>query len=193
LIELQHVNVKLLVKAEEDASLEPLVRVFHGWIQGQVCDELLLDVTDYRHVYAGSGVVLIGHEGNYSLDNTDNRLGVRYNRKTPLEGSNQDRLKQAARAALTACQRLEDDPLLEGKIQFNGQDIEVFINDRLLTPNQETTREAVRPDLEAFSQQLFGGSEYSMSFQADPRRVFGVSLKTSQEFLVADLLANLAS
>ena len=127
------------------------------------------------------------------MDNADNRLGVRYNRKAALDGSNQDRLKQAARAALTACQRLEDDPLLEGKVQFNGQDIEVFINDRLLTPNQEITREAVRPDLEAFSYQMFGGSEYSMSFQADPRRLFGVSLKASQEFLVADLLANLAS
>ena len=80
-MQLQHVNVKLLVQNAEDLDLEPLIPVFHGWIRGQVLGELLLDVADYRHVYAGPGVVLIGHEGNYSVDNTDNRLGVRYNRK----------------------------------------------------------------------------------------------------------------
>ena len=47
------------------------------------------------------------------MDNTDNRLGVRYNRKAALEGNNEDRLKQATRAALTACRRLEEEPRLE--------------------------------------------------------------------------------
>ena len=99
-MEMQHVNVKLLVRNPEDVDLEPLIPVFHGWIQSQRGEGLLLDIADYRHVDAGPGVVLIGHEGNYSVDNTDNRLGVRYNRKAALDGSNQDRLKQAARAAL---------------------------------------------------------------------------------------------
>ena len=57
-MELQHVNVKLLVKNPQEVDLEPLIPVFHGWIQDQVCEELLLDVADYRHVYAGPGVVL---------------------------------------------------------------------------------------------------------------------------------------
>ena len=43
-------------------------------------------MADYRHVPEGPGVMLIGHQANYSVDNTDNRLGVRYNRKEPLEG-----------------------------------------------------------------------------------------------------------
>ena len=137
-------------------------------------------------------MVLIGHEGNYSVDNTDNRLGVRYNRKAALDGSNQDRLKQAARAALTACQRLEAEPRLGGKLRFNGQEIEVFINDRLLAPNSDATREAVTSDLQAFSQKLFRGREYSMSYGSDPRKLFAVSLKAAQPFSVADLLQRLA-
>src|SRR5260370_201374 len=120
-MELQHVNVKLLVRNPEEVDLEPLIPIFHDWIQNQVGEGLLLDVADYRHVDAGPGGVLIGHEGNYSVDNTDNRLGVRYNRKAPLDGSNQDRLKQAARAALTAWQRLEADPRVRGKLRFNGE------------------------------------------------------------------------
>lgn len=192
-MELQHVNVKLLVKNPQEVDLEPLIPVFHGWIQDQVCEELLLDVADYRHVYAGPGVVLIGHQGNYSVDNTDGRLGVRYNRKAVLDGSNQGRLKQAARAALTACQRLEAEPRLGGRLRFNGQEIEVFINDRLVTLNRDATRETVKSDFRIFFQKLFRGSEYSLSYGSDPRRLFAVSVKASRPFLVADLLENLTS
>ena len=191
-MQLQHVNVKLLVQNPEEVDLEPLIPAFHGWIQDQVGEGLLLDIADYRHVDAGPGVVLIGHEGNYSVDNTDNRLGVRYNRNAALDGSNQDRLKQAARAALTACQRLEADPRLGGRLHFNGQEIEVFINDRLVAPNCDATRVAVNSDFQIFFQKLFQGREYSMSYGSDPRKLFAVSVKAAQPFSVADLLRNLA-
>lgn len=190
-MELQHLNVKLLVGKPEEVALEPLIPVFHSWIEGQVFDELLLDVADYRHVHAGPGVVLIGHEANYSVDNTDERLGVRYNRKAALEGSNQDRLRQAMRAAATACQRLEAEPRLGGNLQFNGREMEFFVNDRLLAPHCEATRETLRPEFEAFFKKLFRGGEYAVSYFRDPRRPFGVSVKSSPRFATADLLANL--
>src|ERR1700736_2022091 len=154
-MQLQHVNVKLLVRNPEGVDLEPLLPVSHDWIRDQVGEGLLLDIADYRHVEAGPGVVLIGHEGNYSVDNTENRLGVRYNRKAALDGSNQDRLKQAARAALTAGQRLEAESRLHGKLRFNGQEIEIFINDRLLARNCDATREAFDSDFKPFSEEFF--------------------------------------
>jgi hypothetical protein len=192
-MDLQHVNVKLLVKDPDEVDLEPLIPIFHSWIQDQVCQELLLDVADHRHVDAGPGVVVIGHQANYSVDNTDHRLGVRYNRKAPLEGSNQDRLKQATRSALTACQRLESDSRLDGKLRFNGQEMEVFINDRLVAPNRDATHEAVKSDFQIFFQELFRGTEYSLSYGSDPRRLFAVSVKASHPFSVVDLLENLTS
>src|SRR6202048_2606453 len=154
-VQLQHVNVKLLLRNPEEVDLEPLIPVFHDWIREQVGTGLLLDVADYRHVDAGPGVVLIGHEGNYSVDNTDRRLGVRYNRKAALDGSNQDRLKQATRAALTACQRPAAESRLGGKLRLNGQEMEMFVNDRLLAPNSEATRQAFKSDFETFFQHLF--------------------------------------
>jgi len=190
---LQHINVKLLLKDSQDVDLDPLIPVFHNWIQEQVCDELLLDVADYRHVHGGPGVVLIGHEADYSVDNTDNRLGVRYNRKATLDGGNQDRLAQAALAALTACQRLQEDTRLNGKVHFNGQDIEIFVNDRLLAPNNEATREALNAEFQAFSTGLFGGTEYSLSFGDDPRRLLAVSLRASRAFTVGELIENVKS
>jgi hypothetical protein len=191
---LQHINVKLLVENPGAANLDPLLPVFHDWIQKQVCEELLLDVADYRHVPAGPGVVLIGHEGNYSVDNADDRLGVRYNRKAALDGSNQDHLIQATRAALTACQRLETDPRLESKLRFNGRELEVFINDRLLAPNRAGTRQAVEPEFRSFLHRLLGGSDYSLEFaNGDPRKLFSASVKTAKALSVAGLLKNLHS
>lgn len=192
-INLQHVNVKLLAQDPEDVDLEPLIPVFHRWIREHVFDELLLDVADYRHVQEGPGVVLIGHQANYSVDNTDNRLGVRYNRKAGLEGTNLDRLRQAARAALIAFQRLEAETDLAGRLRFNGHDLEVFVNDRLFASNVEATRQAATPELRAFFDMLFRGGEYSLSHGSDPRSLFGVYVKSSKAFSVADLLANLAS
>jgi hypothetical protein len=191
-MQLQHINVKLLVQNPQDVDLESLIPVFHSWIQEQSNGERLLDVADYRHVEAGPGVVLIGHEGNYSVDNTDNRLGVRYNRKATLDGSNQDRFEQAARAALSACRRLEAEPRLGGSLRFNGQEIEIFINDRLLAPNSDETRDAVASDLRVFSKKLFGEEEYSVSYERDPRKLFAVSLKSGKPISVTDLLQHLA-
>jgi hypothetical protein len=191
-MQLQHVNVKLLVQNPEEAHLEPLIPVFHSWIENQNGDELLIDVADYTHVPAGPGIVLIGHEGNYSVDNAGSRLGVRYNRKAVLDGSNQDCLKQATRSALTACRRLEEEPRLGGKFRFNGQDIEIFINDRLVAPNNAATREAFDGDFHLFSRRLFRGKEYSISYGADPRSLFTAFVKAAEPSSAAELLEALS-
>jgi hypothetical protein len=191
-MELQHVNVKLLVKDPESVDLDPLVPVFHNWIQGQVFEGQLVDVADYRHVPAGPGVILIGLDGDYSVDNTDSRLGVRYNRKAVLDGSNQDRLKQATRSALSAFQRLEAETNLGGQLHFNGQDVEIFVNDRLMAPNCPETREAFKSDFESFSDKLFGAGKYSLAYNNDPRKLFTVWLKAIQPVPVKELLANLS-
>lgn len=190
-MELQHVNVKLLVREPEQVKLEVVIPVFHRWIQEQAKGELLLDVADYRHVHAGPGVVLIGHDGNYSLDNTDGRLGVRYNRKTPLAGTNRDRLAQAAEAALAACVHLEREPSLDGTIRFDGREIEVWINDRLLAPNSAETRRAAHAELQNFFTNLLGGGEFDLAYPQDPRCLFGVRATVSVPVDALALVENL--
>ena len=190
-MEIQHVNVKLFLKNPEEVDLEALIPVFHSWIRTQDNDELLLDVADYRHVRSGPGVVLIGHLGNYSLDSAGGRLGVRYNRKAALKGTNQDRLVQATQAALGACQRLEAEPRLGGSIQFNGREVEVFINDRLLAPNTLQTRTAADAEFLAFFSTLFEDVEHTVSYPPDPRSLFSVRVRTSRMFHTTTLMNNL--
>jgi len=192
-MDFQHVNVKFLVKNPEAVDLALLIPVFHRWIQGQVCEELLLDIADYSHVPEGPGILLIGHQADYSVDNRNGRLGVRYNRKAPFDGTNQDRLKQAACSALKALQRLEREAALGGKISFNAHDVELFINDRMLAPNREDTRRAFEPDFKALFDKLFRGTEYSLSYDTDPRRLLWLSARSSKTFSIAELISNLSS
>ena len=187
-IELQHINVKLFVRDPEKVDLEAVVPVFHIWIQGQIFDELLLDVADYSHVPDGPGVVLIGHEADYALDNTDGRLGVRYNRKAPRPGSNRERLVQAMRSALNAFQRLEQD----FNLHFNNREIEIVVNDRLLASNTDASRQAAEPELKEFLDHLLDGAEYSLQYPSERRKLFGVTVTAARDFSTQELLANLS-
>ena len=187
-IELQHINVKLFVNDPEKVDLEGVVPVFHQWIQGQIFEELLLDVADYSHVPEGPGVVLIGHEADYALDNTGGRLGVQYNRKAPLAGHNRDRLVQATRSALNAFLRLQSD----FNLYFNRREIEIVVNDRLLAPNTGQTAKLAQPELEEFLGQLLQGAGYSAKYPTEPRRLFGVSIVAQREFSLQELSANLS-
>jgi hypothetical protein len=192
-MQIQHVNVKLLMQGHVgDADLEPLIPVFHNWIENQNGDELLIDVADYRHVHGGPGIVLIGHEANYSVDNTGNRWGIRYNRKGILDGSNQDRLTQAVRAALSACQRLEAELRLVGKLRFDGREIELFVNDRLAAPNNAETRAAADPEFQQFFGKLFSGKEYSISYGSETRSLFTANVKAARPVTASELLSTLA-
>lgn len=190
-MELQHVNVKLLLREPQALALASVVPVFHRWIHDQVCDGLLLDVADYHHVHHGPGVLVIGHEGDYSIDHSDGRLGVRYNRRAPLAGDNQGRLKQAATAALKACQLLESEPALKGKIRFNGQDVRISVNDRLLAPNTTASEQAVLPEIRSFAERVFRGTHYEISFPEEARRLLTIAIRASRPFSAAEMLENL--
>ena len=170
---LQHINVKIFVADAFSIKLADAVPVFHRWIRDNVCDEMLVDVADYRHVPEGPGVMLIGHQANYSLDNRENRRGLLYNRKAVLDGTLRDRLRQAHEAALTACKRLESDPAFGGNLHFELGHCEVFVNDRLLAPNTEETWLLLKPELE----NLFPGC--SLERRGEPRDLLRVEVTQS--------------
>ena len=189
-MELQHINVKLLVRNPENVDFSSFVPIFHRWIQNQSLEGKLLDVADYRHVPGGPGVILIGHEGDYSVDNTDNRVGIRYNRKATLDGNNQDRLRQAMLAAVNVFLLLEEEP---GSVHFNGQDFEVSINDRLLAPNSAETLAVSKPDINAFFEKLLGTKAYHLSFETDRRRLFTIFVKAPHQVSPMQLQKTLLS
>lgn len=172
----QHVNIKIFA-SQADIQLADAVPVFHRWIQEAAAPELLIDVADYKHVPDGPGVMLIGHEADYSLDETGGKLGILYNRKTAVNGDFQAVLRQAFDSALSAARRLESTPEFTGKLKFNEGDAEVIINDRLLAPNTDATWETVRPELMRFFSSVHGSGNFRMERHGEPRDRFQVGVK----------------
>ncbi|MCH2200898.1 MAG: hypothetical protein MK102_02930 [Fuerstiella sp.] len=166
----QHVNIKFFVDGELTVELDKVIELFHRWTAEQIRDELLIDVADYRHVPAGPSVALIGHEADYVLDNTGYRYGLRYNRKTALDGSNEHRMLQAVRSALQACELLEAE---FATLRFNRREFEITVNDRALAPNTEETRVAFEPILRSFIGEHLQQSDFTVDYQRDERSLFG--------------------
>ena len=189
-VDIHKIDIKFYM--DEGGELEPETwfRTFNSWIS-DTSDEVLVDVTDYSHVHAGPVTLLVGHDANYSIDNTDEMPGLLYQRKGRLEGSLSDRLRSVFAAALKACGRLEADPLVEGRVKFRGDEVLLIVNDRLRAPNTEETFGAIRPDLVELLKKLFSGAEYALERDPDPKHRFGLRVKVSGSFEIDNLLENI--
>ena len=144
-MDLYKIGIKLFVTNPEAVRLRDFIPVFHGWIQQQkIAGHQLIDVHDYSHVHNGPGILLVAHEGNFSMDQEGGRLGLLYYRKRPLEGGFEANLKSVLQTALQAGKLLEAEPKLDG-IKFNTKEVLVITNDRLLAPNDAAARTKFEP------------------------------------------------
>lgn len=181
-MEFQHINAKIFVDGELPFDPSLFIYVFHQWIQESVLPELLIDVADYCHVPEGPGVLLVAHEADYSMDHTDGRWGMRYNRKAPLPGSNEDRYAQAFVSAAGACLLLEKHFEAEGPLRFSRSEFEVFVNDRALAPNTSETRAEFESTLKAGLVNLLGHDKLTLRAPTDSRRRVGAVINSARPF-----------
>ncbi len=178
---IQHVNVKVFVDGELAISIEDLVKVFHKWVSEQSMPEMMIDVADYMHVPNGPGIVLVGHEADYSLDYTGGKIGLRYNYKAVRDGSNQEQLQHAFDNATSCCNRLEAE--LSG-LKFDRSQVEITINDRAIAPNTAETKSALSSDFDTFAKSI-GGGEAAIEYESNERRLFGAVIKLANAFAAA--------
>jgi hypothetical protein len=144
-MDLYKIGIKIFVTNPQAVRLRDFIPVFHGWIQQQkIAGHLLIDVHDYSHVHNGPGILLVAHEGNFSVDQEGGRLGLFYYRKQPLQGGLEANLKSALQTVLQACKLLESEPKLDG-LKFDTKEILVLANDRLLAPNDAAGRAKIEP------------------------------------------------
>ncbi len=188
-MEVQRVNVKFFAAAGCGVALDSFVRVFNSWIQGT--DGEYYDLADYGHVPAGPGVVLVADEANISIDNNGDRLGLLYSRKRPLDGTNREKLVASVAAALDYCRRIEEEPALDGRMRFRGDEALIIVNDRLFAPNNEETFSALKPEIEALAKTLYGGTSFTIEREQEPRKRFAVHIKASAPFSIKTLLESL--
>ena len=183
--------VKFFLTDASSFDQHALVPLFHQWIQTHaLADHLLIDVADYRHVQSGPGTVLVAHEATLSADAAENRPGLLYARKAPIEGDFADRLRVVFRAALQAVSLLQTASSLDGKVQFRTDNPVFRINDRLFAPNTSETFAEIRPSLETFLTGLYG-EPVELAHRPNSETVFEVHVTALNSPPVSELLSRL--
>ena len=187
---LQRFSLRIFAEPASAGAPSTIIPVFHTWIQDHAVPGLLIDVADYTHLVDGPSVLLVAHEANYALDETGGRPGLSYTRKQPLDGTFGERLAAAAAALFTAARRLEQDTsrMTGGGIVFPGNEIAFAANDRLTAPRTADTETALRGELAAFGDRLFGGADVEVQPLDDPARL-GFTLKTAETVPLDGLLS----
>jgi hypothetical protein len=144
--EVYRLGVKIFAEDSANVRMKDFVGIFHSWIQKQcVEDHQLIDVHDYSHIHNGPGILLVAHEGNFSTDMADGKLGLTYFRKLPAGVTTEDALRGCVKTARAAVNLLEAESVLKGRLRFRRGDVLVIFNDRLLAPNDTVTFEALKP------------------------------------------------
>jgi hypothetical protein len=166
-MELHRLGIKFFAVDPTSINLEDFIPLFHGWIQGQALKgHLLIDVHDYSHIQNGPGILLVAHEGNFSIDMADGRPGLYYYRKTPTPLSSVGHMATVFKTGLDACRLLEKDL----KLQFKTDEFLVIANDRLEAPNTEETFAELQPAVKDALQEVFGASSFKLTrASTDPK------------------------
>ena len=134
-MELQKFGIKLFLDANGSYFSKDFIPVFHSWIQDKiVADNLVIDVADYSHIPDGPGIMLIAHEGHFSLDQENLKPGIMYMRKTELEGSFKVRFKKVLSTVIEAADRLHNNNINK-EINFINNSFRFIANDRLYAEN----------------------------------------------------------
>lgn len=175
-MDIQHFRVKLFATSDSRPHLGDAIPVFHRWIQQKRLPEMMIDVSDYEHVPSGPGIILVCHEAIYGLDQGKGKLGLVYNRRAALNGTVEDRLRQAVSSAEAAAELLEQEPEFAGTLRFDRNTWEVAVNDRALAPNNEETWETLAPVIREVFDRVIGAGKYRLQHHPDPRELFRVTV-----------------
>ena len=166
--DLHRFGLEIYLEQGTAPSATACIPVFHQWIREGALDGLLLDVADYRHLSDGPQLLLVGHEGNLALDESNGRSGLLYTAKRVPGDSFGARLSQVARRLLTAARRLEEDETLTPSPRFDSGRIELISNDRLAAPTDEDAAAALRPALERLGTRLHPDTGHELDAPPGP-------------------------
>ena len=187
---LQRIGTKLFLAEGCEVEAAAFVPVFQRWIQCKQLPGLLIDVADYSHAHHGPGIMLIGNEGDLSLDFGEGRPGLLYMRKREHAPRLSEGLAICARQCLVAADMLQREQDIDG-LRFALDEMQVVLADRLRAPNTEEAFASRRGELAIFGYRLYGDANLKQVSQ-DPRANLCVSVSTSDEQSLTELLARTA-
>ncbi len=186
---LQNIQWKLHLAEGSAPDPHEWFKAFGTWIPGS--PEVFVDVADYSHVQDGPVIFLSGHNVVYSLDGVGRRLGLLYERRQPAEGSNPEKLHESLTSLLKHAALLEADATFKDKPKFLAGDLKFLVNNRGIAPNNDATLAAVKPELDALLNKVYGEGAYTLTREPDARQRFTVYVKAKAPVTVAEALKKL--
>ena len=141
----KRLGVKFYISNPDAVELDAIIPIFQRWIQQQTVENMLIDVADYKHVPEGPGILLIAHEGDYSVDMAHGKPSLLYTYKIVAEDNVAAAVATAARRALTAINALLAEETIT--LEFDLKSAEISFIDRLNYPNTEDTLSKVQESL----------------------------------------------
>ena len=192
---LYKLTIKFYVAQDTFAPAE-FVPVFHHWIQNQsLAEHLLIDVADYAHVPCGPGTLVVASQANIHMDRSNNRLGLLYVRKTPVNGviSFPETLKAIFKYALAAAIKMQSESALDGRLKFRTDEITIRLNDRLIAPNSPETVAEYHPLVVSFAKILFPAEKVTVEpCSKTPKHLIDLCVKSSGQASLTDLIERIA-
>jgi hypothetical protein len=189
---LQRFGLKIFLKSDINVDPRDLIPIFHQWIQKDMVGGLLIDVADYTHLIDGPRVLLVGYEGNYSLDYRNNRPGLCYYRKRPTNGTFAERLVELGRTVLKAACLLEKEGSLSPSLRFVGNEIEFITNDRLLSVKEHDLKEALQPELANFLSKLYPEQSHEITLSKLGKERPTFKLRAENEVSLKEVLTRIS-
>ena len=179
-----------LADPRAEVDLHAFIPVFHGFIKEKKVEGLLIDVADYSHVPEGPGIVLIGHDVDYSIDQNAGKTGILALSKRVEEGNLADLLDDAVRKCLLAVKAVQEDD--STGTSFSSAAVQVQLVDRLAAPNTDQGYVSYKAEFEGLALRLFGeGAAVERADADEPRRPLAVDLCCAKAEELDSLLARL--
>ncbi len=173
-----------------DVDLHAFIPVFHEFIREKTVEGLLIDVADYSHVPEGPGVVLIGHDVDYSTDLGAGQAGLLTVTKRIEAGEVADLLDDAVRKCLLAAKAVRDNG--STGMTFSTEVLRVQVIDRLVARNCDESYALFQSEFEALARRLFGGGgSAARADVTDSRRVLAAELRAANAEDLDTLLVRL--
>lgn len=137
----KRLKIRQQLNAPISFELDDIVPIFQRWIQEDTIPGLLIDVANYKHVPNGPGILLIGDEGDYSLEMIDGQLFFVYDRKRQTGNNISESIRILLATAQAALQAIEDESSLDLSIAEGATEITLL--DRLQYPNEQAVFDAI--------------------------------------------------
>ena len=181
-MKLQKFGVKLFfLDTNGSYSSKDFIPVFHNWIQDQlVKDHLLIDVADYSHIPDGPGIMLIAHEGHFSLDQGNNQPGIMYMRKTEIAGSFTERFNEVLSVTIEAANLLSNNNFTND-INFSNNALRFIANDRFYAENNIENQNLYKEEIQKALDGKYSDSQFEFGDVSDTNERLAFTVNFSND------------